>query len=75
MVDMAREFYKERLDLENSYFIGDKTSDIKCGEDSGLKTIIVNQGWAGKDGRHPETKPDYVAEDLLDAANYIEKQN
>jgi rfaE bifunctional protein nucleotidyltransferase chain/domain len=75
MVDMAKEFYGDRLDVENSYFIGDKTSDIKCGKDSGLRTILVDQGWAGKDGRHPELKPDFVAKDLLEAATFIEKNS
>ncbi len=58
------------LDLKNSYFIGDKTSDIKCGENAGCKTILVKTGSAGKD-RLYEVKPNFIAENLFEAAKII----
>lgn len=73
LVERAQEYYNGRIDMENSFFIGDKTSDIKCGKDAGLRTILVRTGSAGKDGRH-DIKADFVAEDLLDAARLIENK-
>lgn len=58
------------LDLSRSYFIGDKTVDVQTGKNAGLTTILVRTGKAGEDGEYP-VKPDYVAEDLLDAARWI----
>lgn len=60
------------LDMKNSYMIGDMTSDIKAGENAGTKTILVKTGYGGKDGGDA-IKSDYVAEDLLDAAEFILK--
>lgn len=60
------------LDVSMSYFIGDKTSDIEAGKRAGAKTILVETGFGGDDKRF-DTKPDYTAKDLLDAARYIEK--
>ncbi len=58
------------LDISMSYFIGDKTSDIEAGKRAGAKTILVKTGSGGDDKRF-DIKPDYTAEDLLDAASYI----
>jgi len=30
------------LDLSKSYFVGDKLSDIECGINAGLKTVLIN---------------------------------
>ncbi len=68
LIEKACEKYN--IDLSSSYFIGDTTSDIKCGKDSGLKTILVKTGEAGKDKKY-DVKPDYVKEDLYDAVNFI----
>src|SRR6185295_3629766 len=56
------------IDLARSYFIGDKRSDIECGRNAGIKTVLVRTGY-GK-----ETDPalaDIVAEDLRQAADLI----
>lgn len=71
MLEMAQDDFE--IDLKNSWMIGDRTSDVKCGNNAGCKTILVKTGNAGKDGRNPEAKPDFVAKDLLEAANHIEK--
>jgi D-glycero-D-manno-heptose 1,7-bisphosphate phosphatase len=57
-----------RLDLARSYFIGDKTSDIGCGRNAGVQTILVQTGYGtrGKDCR-----ADFVARDLGHAAEII----
>ncbi len=58
------------IDFSKSYFIGDKTSDIKCGENAGCKTILVKTGKAGKDGMY-DVRPDFVADDLKAAVERI----
>ncbi|MFH0971167.1 MAG: HAD family hydrolase [Candidatus Micrarchaeota archaeon] len=61
---------KYKIDPSKSYVIGDKTSDIEAGRRGGYKTILVQTGYAGKDGKY-EVKPDFVAKDLLHAAKII----
>ncbi len=60
------------LDIKKSFLIGDKTSDIEAGKRAGSKTILVRTGFGGNDGEF-DVEPDYVANDLLDAADYISK--
>lgn len=65
------------ISLKNSYYIGDQKRDIEFGKRLGLKTILVKTGY----GRgelyfkkfNNRLKPDYIAEDLLDAARWIQK--
>ena len=57
-----------QLDLARSYFIGDKTSDIECGGNAGVRTILVQTGY----GAHEiNCHPDWVARDLAGAAAII----
>ena len=58
------------LDITRSYIIGDSTLDIEAGKRAGAKTILVRTGFGGSDGNF-NAAPDYTADDLLDAANYI----
>jgi D-glycero-D-manno-heptose 1,7-bisphosphate phosphatase len=65
------------LDLEHSFLVGDTLRDIECGLNAGLKTILVKTGY-GKDTLETliekKHKIDYIAEDLKDAVDYIEKK-
>jgi D-glycero-D-manno-heptose 1,7-bisphosphate phosphatase len=38
-----------RLDLARSYFIGDKTSDMGCGRNAGVRTILVQMGYGARE--------------------------
>jgi len=58
------------IDFKKSYFVGDKTKDIKCGENAGCKTILVKTGKAGTDGEY-DAKPDFVVGDLYRAVKLI----
>ena len=71
LIKKAAEDFK--IDLTKSFMVGDKTSDIKLGQNVGCRTILVKTGSAGKDGRH-EVKPDYIAEDLDEAVKWIVAQ-
>ncbi len=61
------------IDLKKSFVVGDKTTDIKMGENAGCRTVLVKTGLAGRDGRF-EIKPDYTADDLHGAVKWILKQ-
>ena len=64
------------IDLSKSYFIGDAVTDIECGLNANLKTILVKTGY-GKESFYILQKlnkiPTFVAENILDASNIINK--
>ena len=60
-------------DLSQSVMIGDKKADILAGKRAGLKTILVRTGHGGRDKEY-EVEPDLVADDLLEAARYLERE-
>lgn len=55
------------LDLAKSFMIGDKATDIECGRNAGLKTVIVKTGY----GEVAGAKPDQVAANLSGAVNWV----
>jgi D,D-heptose 1,7-bisphosphate phosphatase len=64
------------LDISQCWALGDKMSDIEMGQRGGCKTILVLTGNAGKEeGANPNIKPDYTAENLEAAANYIKNES
>jgi D,D-heptose 1,7-bisphosphate phosphatase len=64
----AREF---NIDMNNSYVIGDLDIDIEAGKSLNCKTVLVTTGPNGD--RDITCFPDYVAENLLEAAQWIIK--
>lgn len=70
MIDMM--INKYNIDISKSYIIGDSTIDIQTGINTGLQTVLVKTGIAGKDNKFDVT-PDYVTLDLLEAVEYIIK--
>jgi len=70
LLEAAHEY---NLDLARCYMIGDRASDIQAGVAAGTKTILVRTG-AGRDTQaKQEVKPDFVAEDIGEAATWILK--
>ena len=59
------------IDLPKSWVIGDKTDDIEMGIRACCKIILVKTGKAGQD-KHFFVKPNYIAENLLEAAQIIQ---
>ncbi len=63
------------IDMGNSWVIGDRSTDIKMARRAGLKNILVKTGYGRGDLQYvfPELpfQPDHVAEDLLDAVEWI----
>jgi D,D-heptose 1,7-bisphosphate phosphatase len=58
------------LNIEFCFMIGDRTVDVKTGENAKCGTILVKTGYAGKDKKY-ETRPDFVVDNLLGAAKLI----
>jgi len=58
------------IDLKQSWLIGDTTTDIQTAKNAGLRSILVQTGAAGKDGRHP-ARADLECPDLLSAVQHI----
>lgn len=65
--EAQREYH---LDLASSYFIGDKASDIECGRNAGVRTVLVQTGYGG---HQSDTRADWIARDLTQAAEIILK--
>ncbi|MFH1420643.1 MAG: HAD family hydrolase [Candidatus Aenigmatarchaeota archaeon] len=61
------------INLKQSFVIGDSTCDILAGNRAGCKSILVLTGHAGKDNKH-QCKPNFIADDLLEAARIIQKE-
>lgn len=76
MIDAAVEDLS--IDPRHSYVIGDKAIDIELAHHAGAKGILVKTGYGKKEIEVFQSKgiapPDYIAEDLLDAANWIKRQ-
>ncbi|MFO7889617.1 MAG: HAD-IIIA family hydrolase [bacterium] len=58
------------LDLSQSWFIGDRTSDIETGRRAGMSTIMVKTGYQGNDEEFT-IEPNYYTDDLKTAADII----
>jgi D-glycero-D-manno-heptose 1,7-bisphosphate phosphatase len=57
-----------RLDLARSYVVGDKASDIQCGNTAGVRTILVETGY----GAHEKNcDANWIARDLAHAVTII----
>ena len=56
------------VNLASSFFIGDKESDLACGRNAGVRTILVRTGY-GKDV--DGALADFVAQDLGQAAEIV----
>ncbi len=63
------------LDLKKSFMVGDRWSDIKCGEDAGATSVLVLTGYGRGDLEYispqQDIQPSYIAEDLGKAASWI----
>jgi len=57
-----------RLDLGRSFLIGDKASDIGCGRNAGVRTILVQTGYGACEAN---SGADWIARDIAHAAEII----
>ncbi len=64
LLQAAKEF---DIDLENSWMVGDRESDILAGKNAGTKTILVKTANVPVESKEAT----YTAPNLLDAVQYI----
>lgn len=66
LIEAARDF---DIDLKRSYVVGDMLRDMDIARRVGAKAVMVKTGY----GKNivVTSKPDYIAEDLLEAAKWI----
>ncbi len=75
-LECSKKAYSDfHFDIEQSWMIGDRHSDIAFGKNAGLKNILLLTGNGHKDFieiiKTNELKPNFVCENLLTAANLI----
>jgi D-glycero-D-manno-heptose 1,7-bisphosphate phosphatase len=59
--------------LSESFMIGDNACDIELGKNINATTILVSTGYGERVLSEGNTNPDYVVEDIFEAACMIEK--
>lgn len=65
------------IDLENSFVIGDKISDLGAGDAAGCRKILVRTGYGKemeKELRNVSFQADHIADDVLAAVKWILSQ-
>ena len=70
MINEAADKYN--IDLSKSYMVGDSTMDLELARNAGVKSVLVDTGFAGNDGKY-DRSCDIKAKDLLDAVEKIIK--
>lgn len=64
-----------RLDLARSFLVGDRWSDIECAVRAGCTPVLVLTGYGKGEymyiGPEREIRPEFVAENLLEAVRWI----
>lgn len=65
---------KEELGIDptGKVYIGDTERDMKAGQSAGLKTVLVLSGKSSRnDAESWQTKPDFICDSILEAADLI----
>jgi len=63
---------RHSVELHRSFLIGDRWRDIDCGASAGVRTVLIDRGYRE---RPPDHSPDFVAESLAAAADWILRSN
>ena len=69
---------KFNVDLTKSYFAGDKVSDIECGKNAGIKTVLISNSLNEAEIiqlQNSQNSPNFVADDFLAFVDFIEKDS
>lgn len=73
--DAAKDY---NIDLTQSYFVGDTISDLECGKNAGVKSILVKTGYGAKSfyALNKENNfSTFVADNLYEASKFIIKDS
>jgi len=57
------------IDLENSWMIGDRDSDIECGKSAGTRTIMIEEQHSSE--LRGSSNPDFKTANLKEALTII----
>lgn len=68
MLELARD--EMHIDLASSWLVGDRTGDILCAQQAGVKAVLVKTGDAGRDAKF-DVIPDMTVADLNEAVDAI----
>ena len=72
LADMARRAAEDfGARLSDSFVIGDNVCDVELGKNIGATTILVRTGYGRRTEQEQKTQPDYIVENLFEAANLI----
>lgn len=71
LVQAAKEL---NIDLRQSWFIGDTTTDLQTARNAGARSILVRTGYAGKDAKYGAAA-DYTFDTLNQAVDFIVAQS
>jgi D-glycero-D-manno-heptose 1,7-bisphosphate phosphatase len=58
------------IDMRNSYMIGDRSSDIRTGQNIGIKTVLLESGY-GTAYMEEKVRPDYILNDLREVVQIL----
>ena len=64
------------IELSGSYFVGDAVTDIECGQNAGLKTILVKTGYGEESFyslKNQNKFPTFVARNIKEVCEFIQK--
>jgi D,D-heptose 1,7-bisphosphate phosphatase len=64
------------INLDNSYMVGDASSDFECGTNAGIKTVLIKTTLSDEEISHLNYQgkiPTFIAENFSDACNFILK--
>ena len=59
---------RHAVDLRQSFLVGDRWRDVDCGASAGVRTVLIDRGYRE---RAPDHAPDFVADSLAAAADWI----
>lgn len=68
MLEAARKDFA--VDMDKSWMVGDRASDILTGKNAGIRTILLESGY-GTAGLEFAVEPDYVFRDLRDVPGIL----
>jgi D,D-heptose 1,7-bisphosphate phosphatase len=67
-----------KIDLRQSFVIGDKLTDLQAGYEAGCRGVLVRTGYGRSEEQnyyHYQRRPDYIAAHVLEASVWILRQS
>lgn len=61
------------IELDASFAIGDRASDVLAGHAAGCRTILLRSARGDDLEAEPDVRPDFVAADLIEAAGFVQR--